>query len=75
MQGAFGRCAYPLDHYEEQIAALADPGSVEMNEVIPADLRDGFRPILLGLLQSDPSRRSSVRELLENRWLMKEEID
>jgi hypothetical protein len=66
---------YRPDEYEERIASLKDPKCVEMNELIPTELRDGFRPMLLGLLQRDPTHRSSVRELLNNDWFMKEEID
>ncbi len=60
---------YPRDHYEEQMAALG------MNGLIPAELCDGSRPVVQALLQRDPAQRSSVRELLDNDWLMKEESD
>ena len=63
---------YHPGEYEEQIALLKDPDSVEMKELIPAELRDCFRPILLALLQRDPAHRASVQQLLDNDWLMKE---
>jgi hypothetical protein len=57
------------DECEEQYASLADTGS-ELSELIPDELREGSRPILLSLLCPDPTRRSSVAELANNKWLM-----
>ncbi len=59
------------EDYEEQYAALADERS-ELSELIPEDLREGARPILLSLLCRDPTCRASVEELTQNRWLMNE---
>ena len=75
MQGAFGGCVYDLDHYREEISALENGVYDEMEEFIPAEFRDGFRPVLLGLLKENPAHRSSVHELLQNDWLMKKEVD
>ena len=57
------------DECEERYAALANDQS-ELSELIPDELREGSRPILLSLLCPDPTRRSSVAELAHNKWLM-----
>lgn len=72
---SFGWSEYALDEYGERIESIKDPECVEMNELIPIELRDGFRPVLLALLQRDPAHRSSVQELLDYDWLMTEEDD
>ncbi len=61
---------YRLDQYEEEFAELADDPCGELNEWIPPDLRECFRPVLLSLLCRDPARRASVEELTNNEWLM-----
>lgn len=66
---------YDLDHYREEISALENKVYDETEEFIPAEFCDGFRPVLLGLLRENLAYRSLVYELLENDWLMKEEID
>lgn len=70
MQSAFGGCVYALHHYREEVPLLGDPDCNETNELIPAELRDGFRPILGALLREDSARRSWVWELFGNDWLM-----
>ena len=65
---------YDLDHYREEMVALENGVYEEMDEFIPAELRDGFRSILLGLLRENPAHRSSVHELLDNDWLMNDGV-
>jgi hypothetical protein len=70
LHGRFGQTdGILLEEYEKRYAALAD-GDSELNEWIPDDLREGFRPILLSLLCLDPARRCPVEELTRNKWLM-----
>lgn len=45
------------------MAALENRVYGEMEEFIPAEFRDGFRPVLLALLRENPAHRSSVHEL------------
>jgi serine/threonine protein kinase len=58
-----------LELYERSYTTLAN-GCAQMTELIPDDLREGFRPILLSLLCRDPSQRASVEEIAGNEWLM-----
>ena len=46
----------------------------EMDHFISDGFRDDLRPVLLGLLQENPAYRFPVHKLLENDWLMKEEL-
>lgn len=70
VQRGFGQTDESLrNQCKEQYAALAENGS-ELSELIPDDLKEGSRPILLSLLCQDPIRRSSVEELTHNTWLM-----
>ncbi len=62
-----------LRQYKAQWAALADPES-EANGMMPDELREGFRPVLLSLLCDDPTRRASVEDLKQNLWLMNEDM-
>lgn len=66
---------YDLNHYREEISRLENKVYDDMEEFIPAELRDGFWPVLLALLAENPAHRASVHELLENNWLMKEEAE
>ena len=46
----------------------------EMDHFISHGFRDDLRPVLLGLLQENPAYRFPVYKLVENHWLMKEEV-
>ncbi|KAK3899674.1 kinase-like domain-containing protein [Staphylotrichum tortipilum] len=58
-----------LNQHRQEYAELSDAGS-ELCEKIPADLREGFRPILLSLLCPDPARRASVKDIARHQWLI-----
>ena len=44
---------YDLDYYREEMSALENGVYEEMEEFIPAKLRDSFWPVLLALLRED----------------------
>jgi hypothetical protein len=58
------------DRWQWMKLLVADPRS-ELSEQKPSDFREAFRPILLSLLCLDPTRRASVGELTQNKWLLK----